>query len=326
MPPKSAKKRSKKQQALKLFKKSQHGHLSIQEERALLEQAIELDSSNPNIVNTLVGIYFEMNELELGGKWLDRSIELDPTDPGKILYKANMSVEDEARDLFLRAVELLEARATEATGDTLLILKADIAKACVSLADLYMCPPMCDLPEAESFTEQYLMRALEAAPSSIDALQTCGRLRLYQGRREESVELMDRVLESLNSTEEELLPDPCFITQTAELFFQLEDFAKADQVLDICLSIHDSMPEPFVLSCRCLKELGDYEMAMERIRSAKLIIRAAKKQLRGQMDEEMTAIFADKLGEVNALETELKELIASGVESTTATDEDTTMA
>ncbi|CAI2374946.1 unnamed protein product [Moneuplotes crassus] len=213
---------------------------------------------------------------------IKKSIEEKPEENGtKYLIAAENLQGAEAVDYYKKGIEVLEkdqiriqeSSSEETKGEEEKInIPSKIASALSSIAELYMTPPLCDLPEAEETCEGALQKAFEIENDNLDALQCLANLRIMRARDEEAIELLDRVLKTILEKQElgdpQEMPSIDFRLQTSRLYMELEQFKKAVKPLDTVIKEDDNKGETWYLLAFCHYNLKNYQNANECLTNA----------------------------------------------------------
>jgi len=221
-------------------------------------RALELDSDNVRALEMSGNLLLEMGEGEKAKQCLGRAIHLQPNrGHTKYLTAAQLFTGVEARDLYLKGVEILQAIIESAAGnnDTQQEDIDAVSSALVAVSELYT-TDLCDMPEAETEAKRFIDLALEADSSNSEAWEALANYNLITENIEGAQEAMSHSLElwlpshlSYVETGEGTQTRLSYHSRltTAKLLMDLEVFDRATQVLDSLIEEDDEVVSPWYL-------------------------------------------------------------------------------
>ncbi|KAG9403110.1 hypothetical protein AC1031_006654 [Aphanomyces cochlioides] len=165
------------------------------------QKAAALEPNNSEIFDAIGELATEIRDPETALQAFLRSIELAPKhNPGKWLYVAQLVQGEESEKFALQGIAHMSEQLASIPDhlDTAKLLKKQICDAYCSLGELYM-TDLCDLDEAESKCEQYLLEALKYDLGLPEATQAMANFRLVQQRKDEAISYLDETVKRLNA-------------------------------------------------------------------------------------------------------------------------------
>jgi len=230
------------------------------------QRALEMSSDHPQALEMSANLLLERGEVDRAQHCLGRAITVQP-DMGhsKYLTAAQLFSGVESRDLYCKGVQLLVAgRAAAADSDT----AAQLSTAYVALSELYM-SDLCDAPEAETETANYIKLAVEADGTNPEAWQADASFKLIIADVEGAKNSISRSLELW------LPQHTAFLEKgegsetslsynsrlgTVKVLLDLEMFDEATQICDALLEEDDEVVAPWYLLgwLNYLREDQDY--------------------------------------------------------------------
>jgi len=216
------------------------------------QRALELDSDNIRALEMSGNLLLELGEIESAKQCLGRAIYLQPeAGHTKYLTAAQLFAGTEARDLYLKGVEVLEKRATNSgeQGENSESLARELSTALVALSELYT-TDLCDTEEAETEAKKYIDLAVQADSENSEALQALANFYLITENIEGAREAMSSSLElwlpqhmSWAETGEGKQTSLTYNSRlnTAKLLLDLEDLDRATEVLDSLVEEDDEV-------------------------------------------------------------------------------------
>ncbi|KAH9117367.1 hypothetical protein LEN26_007935 [Aphanomyces euteiches] len=229
------------------------------------QKAAALEPNNSEIFDAIGELATEIRDPETALQAFLRSIELAPKhNPGKWLYAAQLVQGEESEKFALQGIAHMTEQLASIPDhlDTAKLLKKQICDAYCSLGELYM-TDLCDLDEAESKCEQYLLEALKYDLGLPEATQAMANFRLVQQRKDEAISYLDETVKRLNACDEHTMPSPEFRTFTGKLLVEVEKYEQAADILEGVMQEDDENAELWFLVGSCYNAMEDYDTALE---------------------------------------------------------------
>jgi len=201
-------------------------------------------------------LLLELGQVEKAQQCLGRAIFVLP-DSGhsKYLTAAQLFTGTDARDLYIKGVDLLRAAVESAPGAVKSDAAGEMSTAFVALSELYM-TDLCDLEEAETEARRFIDLALEVDGTNPEAHQGLASFLMVVGDMEKAAEALDRSLQlwlpdhlAWSATGEGQQTSLSYNTRlgTVKLLLDLEHFDKAGEILDTLLEEDDEVVAPWYL-------------------------------------------------------------------------------
>lgn len=168
-----------------------------------------------------------------------------------------------ARDLYLEACRVLAA-ATDST-----VVRRQLAEIYCSLAELYM-TDLCDEEDAEKHCQDYLDRAHQLLPSSLDTLRLQAEFCLCREDAAQANTALEAALKGLQELDRESADYPSYDLRLSlsKLLIELARYGDARQLLEGLLAEDDEVISTWYLLGLCCKMNGDSADAAEALESA----------------------------------------------------------
>eukprot|EP00158_Paraphelidium_tribonemae_P001509 Partr_v1_DN24491_c0_g1_i1_m66239 putative TPR domain protein len=154
--------------------------------RQFCERALDMDSRNPAIIETLGSIYIELGMLDEARIQFSNLISIAPS-ACCYLYMGQLSSGMDSVGYYSKALEYMQAElsASGLSEAQLVDLKSRSSSAHCSLAELFM-TDCCYEVDAESKCSYHANAALELDPSNAEAYQTLAQLLVTQNQMAEA--------------------------------------------------------------------------------------------------------------------------------------------
>jgi len=222
-------------------------------------RALEVDSDDVRALEMSGNLLLEVGEVEKAKQCLGRAIHLQPNSGHtKYLTAAQLFTGTEARDLYLKGVEILQSNIQSATvsSESRSEEVSAASSALVAVSELYT-TDLCDLPEAEQEAKRFIDLALEADQGNSEAWEALANYKLI-------IEDVEGAQEAMSQSLELWLPQHLTYCEgkgegkqttlsynsrlnTAKILLDLEVFDRATQVLDSLIEEDDEVVAPWYL-------------------------------------------------------------------------------
>lgn len=218
------------------------------------QRALELDADNVRALEMSGNLLLEVGQVEGAQQCLGRAIHLAPeSGHTKYMTAAQLFSGTEARDLYLKGVEILERTANSDTSDD--SVGRELSTALVAVSELYM-TDLCDSEEAETESRRFIDLAVQADSGNSEAWQALANYHLVTENIEGAQEAMSTSLElwlpqhlSWVETGEGKQTSLSYNSRlgTVKMLLDLEDFDRATEVLDSLVEEDDEVVAPYYL-------------------------------------------------------------------------------
>jgi len=222
------------------------------------QRALEIDGDHPRALEMTGNLLLEVGEIEKAQQCLGRAIFVQPeSGHTKYMTAAQLFTGTEARDLYLKGIELLQSQtsSTNVTETEEKEARKELATAWVALSELYM-TDLCDAEEAETEAKRFLDLAVEIDSSNPEGWQGLASYLLVVGDTEKASEAMERSLQlwlpqhlAWSTTGEGEQTELSYNTRIAsvKLLLDLEQFDKAAEILDSLIEEDDEVVAPWYM-------------------------------------------------------------------------------
>jgi len=234
------------------------------------QRALEVDGDHPKALEMTGNLLLELGEVEKAQQCLGRAIFVEPeSGHAKYLTAAQLFSGVEARDLYLKGIELLQkSAASEPSGSDQSETKSALSTAWVALSELYM-TDLCDLEEAETEARRLIDLAVEVDRTNPEGWQALASYLLVVGDTDEAKKSMETSLSlwlpqhlAWASTGQGEQTNLAYNTRldTVKLLLDLDMLEKAAEILDTLLEEDDEVVAPWYLHgwLNYLRDDADY--------------------------------------------------------------------
>jgi len=221
------------------------------------QRALELNGDHPRALEMCGNLLLEVGQVEKAQQCLGRAIFVEP-DSGhtKYMTAAQLFSGTDARDLYLKGIELLQSSASSSASEAAQTeARAELSTAWVALSELYM-TDLCDEEEAETEARRFVDLAVEIDSSNPEGWQGLASFLLVVGDTAKAGEAMETSLSlwlpqhlSWAATGEGEQTNLSYNTRLAavKLLLDLEQFDKAAEILDNLLEEDDEVVAPWYM-------------------------------------------------------------------------------
>lgn len=169
-------------------------------------------------------------------------------------------------------------------------LQVQISTGYCSMAELYT-TDLCDEPEAESEVERLLNTAESVCQVNAEVYYSQANLRLIQGREEESKACIQKCLDIINSSDDNLTSTNFEVkTNIAKICVELMLFEEAVNLLEMLLREDDRYAELWYLTGLSYRQLEDDRTAYQYLKRAATMLEIAESHvgIQGEADASVT--------------------------------------
>jgi len=294
-------------------------------------RALEQDADNVRALEMSGSLLLEVGEGERAKQCLGRAIHLEPqTGHTKYLMAAQLFSGVEARDLYLKGVEILQANIQSAAGTREASPEdaSAVSSALVAVSELYT-TDLCDTEEAEAEAKRFIDLAIQADQGNSEAWEALANYSLITGQVEAAQEAMSTSLElwlpahlsfcegGVEVGQQTRLSYHSRLT-TAKLLLDLEVFDRATEVLDSLLEEDDEVVATWYLLgwLNFLRDDPDYHGNVRHYLSKAQQVHSMNPTEDAEMIQHIAELL-EEVGQVDTSETEASEDISLVAENDT---------
>jgi len=221
------------------------------------QRALEMDGDHPRALEMSGNLLLELGQVSEAQQCLGRAIFVEP-DSGyrKYLTAAQLFSATEARDLYLKGIELLQAAASSFTSESSQSeARAELSTAWVALSELYM-TDLCDEDEAETEAKRFIDLAVEMDKTNPEAWQGLASYLLVVGDTVKAGEAMETGIQlwlpqhldwAVTGRGKQTALTYNTRLAAVKLLLDLEQLDRAAEILDNLLEEDDEVVAPWYL-------------------------------------------------------------------------------
>jgi len=221
------------------------------------QRALEMDGDHPKALEMCGNLLLELGEIEKAQQCLGRAIFVEPeSGHSKYMTAAQLFSGPEARDLYLKGIEILQNAASSYTSEEEQTeAKSELSTAWVALSELYM-TDLCDEENAETEARRFIDLAVEVDRTNPEGWQGLASFLLVVGDTVGAGEAMDTSLQlwlpqhlewAASGQGKQTALSYNTRLGSVKLLLDLEQLEKAAEILDSLLEEDDQVVAPWYL-------------------------------------------------------------------------------